>query len=75
VASVSKTFAPAAMGILMDDFAQGKNVTSLPSSIETFDWETKVKALLPDEWELDDPFTTERVNVRDIFAHVTGVPE
>jgi hypothetical protein len=62
------------MGILMDDFASGKNVTALPSSVKTFDWETKVKALLQDEWVLEDEWATEKADVRDILSHVSGMP-
>ncbi|EIN06837.1 beta-lactamase/transpeptidase-like protein [Punctularia strigosozonata HHB-11173 SS5] len=75
VASVSKAFVPAAMGIMIDDFAKGKNVTSLPPSIEVLDWDTKIKELLPDEWELQDHCATEGINLRDIFAHHTGLSD
>ena len=40
------------MGILIDDFATGKNVTVLPAGVSEFNWETKVQALLPDDWKL-----------------------
>jgi hypothetical protein len=62
------------MGILMDDFASGKNLTALPSSVKSFDWDTKVKALLQDEWVLEDEWSTEKANVRDILSHVSGLP-
>ena len=62
------------MGILMDDFAQGRNVTPLPAGITTFDWETKLADLLPDEWVLEDEWTTKKANIRDALAHVTGMP-
>jgi CubicO group peptidase (beta-lactamase class C family) len=74
IASCSKAFVSASMGILMDDFASGKNVTALPSSVKTFDWETKVKALLQDEWVLEDEWATEKADVRDILSHVSGMP-
>lgn len=54
LASCSKAFLSAAMGILMDDFAHGRNVTALPSGVDVFDWDTKIKDLLGEEWVLMD---------------------
>ncbi|EIN06834.1 beta-lactamase/transpeptidase-like protein [Punctularia strigosozonata HHB-11173 SS5] len=67
-------FLSASMGILIDDFASGRNATALPSSVRLFDWETKVKAVLPGEWELEDEWATEKANIRDILSHVSGLP-
>lgn len=62
----------------MDDFASGKNVTALPSGVKSFTWDTKVHDLINGasgaEWHLEDPFSTERANVRDLLSHVTGLP-
>lgn len=62
------------MGILMDDFAYGRNTTALPDGVLHFDWDTKVKDLLKDEWELMDEWAGEKVAVKDILSHVSGVP-
>ncbi|EIN06835.1 beta-lactamase/transpeptidase-like protein [Punctularia strigosozonata HHB-11173 SS5] len=75
VASVSKAFVSASMGILMDDFAKGTNVTSLPPSIEVFDLETKIDALLPEDWGLDNACSENGTNVRDLLSHSTGLPD
>lgn len=74
IGSCSKAFAAAAMGILMDDFAQGKNVTALPHGLQSFTWETKIQDLLPGEWELSDRWATEKADLRDVLSHVSGLP-
>lgn len=61
------------MGILMDDFAYERNTTSLPESVILFDWDTKLKDLLPGEWNLMDQWAEEKANIRDILSHVSGV--
>lgn len=73
IASCSKAFAAAAMGILMDDFTNGRNVTALPPGLALFNWNTKVKDLLPGEWALQDEWASEKASVRDILAHVSGL--
>lgn len=65
------------MGILMDDFANGRNVTALPDGLHTFTWDTKIQHLLRTqdaEWKLMDEWATKNANVRDILSHVSGVP-
>ncbi|KZT69403.1 beta-lactamase/transpeptidase-like protein [Daedalea quercina L-15889] len=74
LASCSKSFLASAVGILMDDFAQGRNITSLPPGVATFDWQTKLKDLLPDEWALQDEWASGKTNIRDALSHVTGMP-
>ncbi|KAH8096874.1 beta-lactamase/transpeptidase-like protein [Cristinia sonorae] len=74
LASCSKAFLSASMGILMEDFAQGKNVTALPPHVNVFDWDTKVVDLLPEEWRLQDEWATKKVNIRDMLSHVSGIP-
>ncbi|KAI6121290.1 beta-lactamase/transpeptidase-like protein [Pisolithus sp. B1] len=74
MASVSKAFCATALGILMDDFANGKNITALPPGLTELTWYTKVKDLLPGEWQLIDEWASERANLKDILSHVTGVP-
>ncbi|KAK7028283.1 beta-lactamase domain-containing protein [Favolaschia claudopus] len=72
--SCSKAFLSASLGILMQDFADGKNQTALPPSVRKFDWDTKVRDLLPDEWMTEDPFGTEKATLKDLLAHRTGLP-
>lgn len=62
------------MGILINDFATGKNVTPLPDGVEEFSWQTKIKNLLPDEWVLRDTVANDNANVLDILSHVSGLP-
>lgn len=73
LASCSKAFLSASMGILMDDFAQGRNVTALPDGVDIFDWDTKIKELLPEEWVLMDKWMEQKANVRDALSHSTGI--
>ena len=58
----------------MDDFANRRNVTVLPPKLMEITWHTKVKDLLPDDWELIDEWASEQANLKDILAHVSGVP-
>jgi len=76
LASCSKAFLASAFGILMDDFASGKNTTALPPGLMTFDWNTKVKDIMPDgsDWSLMDRWAYEKANIRDILSHVSGLP-
>ncbi|KAI6121289.1 beta-lactamase/transpeptidase-like protein [Pisolithus sp. B1] len=74
MASISKAFCATALGILIDDFANGRNVTALPPGLTELTWHTKVKDLLLGEWQLIDEWASERANLKDILSHVTGVP-
>ncbi|TBU44391.1 beta-lactamase/transpeptidase-like protein [Dichomitus squalens] len=74
IASCSKSFLVTSLGLLMDDFAQGRNVTPLPSGILRFDWDTKVRDLLPDEWSLHDEWAEVSFSLRDAFSHLSGLP-
>lgn len=67
-------------GILIDDFAHGRNVTPLPAAVTRLDYDTKVKDLLPEElgWGLHDiggdSWATEKARIKDILGHVGGLP-
>ncbi|KAI0655708.1 beta-lactamase/transpeptidase-like protein [Cubamyces menziesii] len=74
LASCSKAFLSASLGLLIDDFAHGRNATPLPAGLSRFDWDTKIAALLPEEWQLDDRRSTLAANVRDVLGHVSGLP-
>lgn len=76
LASVSKAFVAAAVGIVIDDFAKGRNKTELPPSlaVEDFNWQTKVKDLLPKEFSLMDDWAYEMASLRDALSHVSGLP-
>ncbi|KAM5536134.1 hypothetical protein V8D89_010233 [Ganoderma adspersum] len=73
--SCSKAFLTSAIGILIDDFANGRNVTALPHSLDTLNWDTKVQALFPGDsvWKLEDQWATEKANIADILSMATGV--
>lgn len=55
----------------MDDFDHGRNVTPLSNGLATFNWDTKVKDLLPGEWKLYDEWATEKASLFDILSHTT----
>ncbi|KAI0629472.1 beta-lactamase/transpeptidase-like protein [Trametes polyzona] len=74
MASCSKAFLVTSVGLLIEDYAHGRNVTPLPSAVDVFGWETKIKDLLPGEWALRDPWADENVNLRDAFGHLSGLP-
>ncbi|EIW63119.1 beta-lactamase/transpeptidase-like protein [Trametes versicolor FP-101664 SS1] len=67
-------FLATSVGLLIDDFAQGRNVTPLPAGTARLDWDTKIAAILPDEWLLDDEWTTRAASIRDVLGHVSGMP-
>lgn len=76
IGSCSKAFLAAALGILIDDFANGKNVTALPENVSQLTWDTKVKDTFPEDfgWRLYDEWASEKANFKDILGHVSGIP-
>ncbi|KAJ7078076.1 beta-lactamase/transpeptidase-like protein [Mycena epipterygia] len=72
--SCSKAFLSAALGILMQDFSEGKNKSALPDGVSELSWSTKMYNLLPDEWMVEDKWTTNKADLRDLLSHVTGLP-
>ncbi|KAI0063204.1 beta-lactamase/transpeptidase-like protein [Artomyces pyxidatus] len=74
IGSCSKAFLSAAMGILIDDFARVRNTVPLPHGVAKFDWDTKVAAILPGVWGLEDPWASQKTNIADLLSHVTGLP-
>jgi len=54
IASCSKAFLSASLGILIDDFATGRNRTPLPAALSSLSWKTKAANILPDAWKLMD---------------------
>ncbi|KZP01782.1 beta-lactamase/transpeptidase-like protein [Calocera viscosa TUFC12733] len=73
IASNSKAFAAAGLGLVIDDYATGRNVTPLPSGLEKLEWTTRVKDVLP-EWALMDEYASEHAQLVDLLSHVTGMP-
>lgn len=73
LASCSKAFLSASMGILIDDYAHGRNSTPLPPGVR-LDWDTKIVDLLPGQWELMDEWATRKANLKDVLSHVSGLP-
>ena len=73
--SCSKAFLSSAIGILIDDFATGHNVTALPHGLDTLNWDTKIQALFPGDsvWKLEDKWATEKANIADLLSMATGV--
>jgi CubicO group peptidase (beta-lactamase class C family) len=74
IGSLSKAFTAAALGVLMDDFANGRNATSLPPGVSDFAWDTKLAQLLPEEWQLMDQWASQKVSIRDALSHMSGLP-
>jgi CubicO group peptidase (beta-lactamase class C family) len=58
----------------MQDFAYGKNKSALPSAVAEFNWDTKIRDLLPNEWLTEDQWTTEKASLKDLLSHQTGLP-
>jgi hypothetical protein len=73
IADLSKAFLSASLGIVINDYASGRNTTSLPSGLSTLTWKTKVADILPNDWKLMDPWASQKANLIDILTHVSGV--
>ena len=73
LASCSKAFLSASLGIVIDDFAHGRNTTPLPGGLSSLTWKTKVADILPGDWRLMDPWASQKANLIDILSHVSGV--
>ncbi|KAI0632695.1 beta-lactamase/transpeptidase-like protein [Trametes polyzona] len=74
IGSCSKAYLATSVGLLIDDFAHGRNVTPLPDGVTRLDWNTKIADILPEEWDLEDPWAARAANIRDVLGHVTGLP-
>ncbi|MDH6165170.1 CubicO group peptidase (beta-lactamase class C family) [Variovorax boronicumulans] len=57
--SITKSFTAAGLGLLVDE--------------RKLDWDRPVRELLP-EFRLQDPVATERLTVRDLLCHHSGLP-
>ncbi|KAH9051487.1 beta-lactamase/transpeptidase-like protein [Lactarius vividus] len=73
IASCLKAFVAASLGILIKEFAQGRNTTSLPTGLSTLSWQTKLADVIPGNWELSDPWASKKANLIDILTHVSGL--
>ena len=62
------------MGLLIEDYAAGKNVTPLPDELARLDWDTKLNDILPGSWELADSSANALASLKDILSHQSGVP-
>ena len=61
------------MGIIINDFAHGRNTNSPPADLLTLSWKTKVADILPNGWKPMDSWASEKANLIDILTHLTGV--
>ncbi|KAF2157794.1 beta-lactamase/transpeptidase-like protein [Myriangium duriaei CBS 260.36] len=64
VASISKPITALAIAILKEDERNPRS----------FEWDTPVSSLLPDDFVLSDPEATKTVTVEDMLSHRTGLP-
>ncbi|KAI9509853.1 beta-lactamase/transpeptidase-like protein [Russula earlei] len=69
----SAAFVSVSLGMLIEDYANGRNSTPLPGNLTTLSWKTKVIDILPDSWGLLDPWATQKASLIDILTHMTGV--
>lgn len=74
IASCSKAFTAVALGILIDDFASGRNTIALPSSLPKLNWDSRLSDLLPGDWKLMDEYASEHATLEDLLSHVSGLP-
>ncbi|KZV70801.1 beta-lactamase/transpeptidase-like protein [Peniophora sp. CONT] len=74
IASNTKAFVTAGIGLLIEDFAQKNNRTALPVGVVRLDWDTKLANLLPGQWALMDEWASHGAKLKDIFSHVSGLP-
>ena len=58
-----------------DDFGSKPNKTpQVPRGLATFNWDTKVKDILPEQWGLKEIWASEMANIGNIFVHASGLP-
>ncbi|KAI1795412.1 beta-lactamase/transpeptidase-like protein [Ganoderma leucocontextum] len=80
IASCSKAFLATSIGLLMEDYADGKNATPLPPGLKPFDWETKIADIVPKElgWALQDldgdDWAAREASIADVLGHASGLP-
>jgi CubicO group peptidase (beta-lactamase class C family) len=71
VASMSKAFTSASVGILMSQLNQSHS----QSACSPFDWTSKVHSILPpSKWKLQSEWSTQKANLIDILSHSSGLP-
>ncbi|PIL26205.1 hypothetical protein GSI_11960 [Ganoderma sinense ZZ0214-1] len=80
LASCSKAFLATSIGLLMEDYAEGKNATPLPPGLGRFDWDTKVADIVPRGlgWSLQDlngdDWASRDASIADVLGHASGLP-
>ncbi|KAN0124222.1 hypothetical protein V8E52_001871, partial [Russula decolorans] len=64
----------ASLGIVIDDFAHGRSNTCPQAyQLSTLTWKTNLADILPNDWQLIDPWASQNTNLIDILTHVSGV--
>jgi CubicO group peptidase (beta-lactamase class C family) len=71
---MSKAFTATALGLVMDDFAHGRNTTPLPPKVKAFTVQSKLADLLPGDWKLMDDYASKKTAVHDLLTHESGMP-
>ncbi|KAM5537319.1 hypothetical protein V8D89_009049 [Ganoderma adspersum] len=80
LASCSQAFLATSIGLLMEDYAQGKNATPLAHGLQRFDWDTKIADIVPKKlgWALQDlngdDWAFRDASIADILGHASGLP-
>ena len=51
-------------------------MTPLPTvtGLSSLGWRTKLSDILSSDWELSDPWASQKANLIDILSHVSGMP-
>ncbi|KZP01817.1 beta-lactamase/transpeptidase-like protein [Calocera viscosa TUFC12733] len=73
IASTSKAFTTTALGLLIEDYKDGRGKVPLPAGVH-LNWDTKVASLLPGEFVLQDAYASTHVSLADLCSHLSGVP-
>ncbi|TFY68039.1 hypothetical protein EVJ58_g1251 [Rhodofomes roseus] len=75
IGSCSKAFLVTALGLLMEDYALGRNVTALPRGMEQFNWETKIREMFDTQSPLifADPWARSQASLLDVLSHMSGI--
>ncbi|OGM42975.1 putative penicillin-binding protein [Aspergillus bombycis] len=67
MASTTKAFTAAAMSLVIDD---SKN-----QEAGQIHWRTPLASIIPDDFVLEDEYTTAHITIEDALSHRTGVPD
>ncbi|KAE8140448.1 beta-lactamase/transpeptidase-like protein [Aspergillus pseudotamarii] len=77
MASTTKAFTAAAMSLVIDDSnnRHGGNSTRTATVAGQIHWGTPLASIVPDDFVLEDEYTTAQITIEDALSHRSGIPD